>query len=228
MLICIVGMDGSGKTTLAHNMRQALTARGEPFTYVYGRFQPLLARPVMAMLRPFLLRGQRGNAGYADYARRRRRLFANPVLYAGYQCLLNADYLLQVGWRIALPRSRGQSMVCDRYYIDTVAADIAIDTREPRRTLRWMLPLYRRLLPRPDLIVLTDVPAEIALARKHDIPDPGYARRLRELYLEAATLEGITVLDGREPPDKLVAQVMKALDVTIATNAHNQLENVRV
>lgn len=211
MFFCIVGMDGSGKTTLTRNIVAALRDRGVPAEYVYGRFQPVLMRPIMAMVGGVLLRGRRGSGNYAAYAVRRRRLFANPVLYALYQASLAVDYLLQVAWRIRIPLWRGRRLICDRYYLDTVVADIAIDTKRPDHTANWLLALYRHLLPRPDMILMTDVPANVAVARKDDIPSLEYAEELRALYLHAARQCGVVVLDGTTPPDTLLQSALERL-----------------
>jgi thymidylate kinase len=213
MFVCIVGMDGSGKTTLTNGVLQALQARGAEAHYVYGRFQPRAMGLAFAILGRFLLPGRRGaKTEYRAYSRSRKRLFQNPVLYWGYQIALAAEYSLQVLWRVKLPLMRGRTIVCDRYYIDTVAADIALDAKNPQRSARRFLGLYRRLFPRPDVIFMSDVPAEVAFSRKGDIPSLEYASELREMYRYAASREGVIVLDGTRAPDELVAEVVERLE----------------
>lgn len=205
-------MDGSGKTTLARAVGDELAARGRPVEYVYGRFQPVLTRPLLGLARRVLLRGSDRSRAYGAYADRRRRLFANPLLYAAYQTMLAVDYLAQVTWRIRRSLLLGHDLICDRYYIDTSVADIAFDTENPERTLRWLIPLYRSLLPPPDAIVMIDVPAAVANERKNDIPSQDYAEQLRELYLYAAGLTGTPIIDGTKPVAQVAAQALRYLD----------------
>ena len=106
----------------------------------------------------------------------------------------------------------GRTLVCDRYYIDTVVADLALDAPDPERTLAGLLRVYRRLLPRPAATFMLDVPTEVACERKADIPALEYAQGLRRLYLLAAASEGATVLDGTRPAAELLAEVMGELE----------------
>ena len=213
MFVCIVGMDGSGKTTLTAGVLQALQERGVPARYVYGRFQPRAMGLAFAVLGRFLLPGKRGTeTTYSAYSRSRKRLFHNPLLYWTYQMALATEYTLQVFWRVKLPLMFGRDIVCDRYYIDTVAADIALDAKDPKQSAKWFLGLYRQLFPRPDVMFMSDVPAEVAYSRKNDIPSLEYARELRDMYRYAASQEAIIVLDGTRMPKELVDDVIDQLE----------------
>ena len=83
------------------------------------------------------------------------------------------------------------------------------------RAATWLLGLYGWLLPRPDVIFMSDVPAEVALDRKDDIPSLEYAQELRRMYLFAARQEGAIVLDGTRPPKELVHDVIGRLQYLI-------------
>ncbi len=76
--------------------------------------------------------------------------------------------------------------------------------------------------PRPDVTVLIDVPAEVAMeriiARAHG--DDGlvqrfeqleFLRKVRKKYLEIAEREGFVVVDGRGSPREVHEQVLNAL-----------------
>ena len=104
MFVCIVGMDGSGKTTLTRGVLQVLQEQGIAARYVYGRFQPRILGLAFTVLGRFLLPGRRGvQTEYGEYSRARKRLFRNPVLYWGYQAAVAAEYLAQVLWRVRIP-----------------------------------------------------------------------------------------------------------------------------
>ena len=55
-LVCIIGMDGTGKTTLASNVVSTLRQQGQPALYIYGRTFPVISRALMALGRLTLLR----------------------------------------------------------------------------------------------------------------------------------------------------------------------------
>ena len=56
-LICLTGIDGSGKTTLARSLARTLDEQGIPATSIYGRTYPVLSRALMLLGRIILLRG---------------------------------------------------------------------------------------------------------------------------------------------------------------------------
>lgn len=86
------------------------------------------------------------------------------------------DLLLFVGYRLLLERCLGRVLILDRYFYDSLA-DVA-DGR------RWVfVKAFLRLLPRPDVAVFVDVPAEVAFARKQEYP-LDYLRERRRKYVK--------------------------------------------
>ena len=59
-----------------------------------------------------------------------------------------------------------------------------------------VLDRFSRLLPRPELVFVMDVPEEIALQRKCDIPSIDYLKERRRLYLHLARKNKAVILDG--------------------------------
>ena len=86
-------------------------------------------------------------------------------------------------------------VVCDRYVIDLLvdlANNFGYDQKEIIGLCHsWLLALF----PKPDLYFLLDLPAEVAFARKEDVP-LSYLRDRRALYLGLAEFCGAEILDG--------------------------------
>jgi thymidylate kinase len=193
-LVCFVGIDGAGKSTLA----KALVAKAEEHsiacTYVWGGFNSsfTIFRPLVAAMKRSMFRGNK----HMEESRTKGRVLQSPVLSTIYQYLALTDYMIQGLVRIRLPLAFGANVVCDRYIHDlTTSIGVLLDYY-PHRTLA-LLDRCLRVLPKPDQIFLIDLPAALAYQRKDDIPSPGFLSVRRHVYLKMANKHRMTVLDGR-------------------------------
>ena len=185
--VAILGPDGSGKSTLAAGL--------------VGSF-PLPARIIyMGLQRGSSVPGKTWDAAAAGPRRRRpayRRL--------ARQLRRLARYALHAG-EARLHLAAGRLVVFDRYTYD--AAVHWENVRGPGGRLRlW---LVQHVAPRPDVVIVLDVPARTMFERKgeHDV---ALLDRRRRRYLDvAATLAGAVVLDGAAPPDEVLAAATEAV-----------------
>jgi dTMP kinase len=81
-----------------------------------------------------------------------------------------------------------------------------------------VLPWILARLPRPDAIVLIDVPADVAysriLRRGEDSETMAYLSSSREAYLEIALARGWHIVDGSGTPQQVAAGAMRAVTRT--------------
>jgi len=73
--ICFIGIDGSGKTTLAKSLAAALRDNGKSAEYVYNRSKAIFVKPLSEVGRLVLLRGNDMFSDYAAYSNRKESLF---------------------------------------------------------------------------------------------------------------------------------------------------------
>lgn len=182
-LIAIEGIDGSGKGTQAARLAAALKARG--FSTALWGFPRYGETFFGARVGEFL----NGRFGALEAV--------HPFLAA----LLFAGDRLECRGRLQELLANHQFVVLDRYVASNVAHQAAKREGGERRALReWIehVEFDIHQLPRPDLTVLLDLPADVArklVARKQprdytaaaaDLQeaDLDYQRRVRELYLE--------------------------------------------
>ena len=206
ILICFVGIDGSGKTTQARALVDMLAREGTECKYVYNRFLPFLTKPLMAMGKLFFFGGKGKFENYEAFSTSRKRVFGNPIMSALYPYLLLFDYLLQNVVRFIPQLFLGRGIICDRYIHDVVA-DIAVDLNLSADSAQAMLKRASILFPRPDLILLIDVPEDVAFQRKSDIPSPRYLEERRKVYLEMARGREMVILDGSQGPSDLASMI---------------------
>ena len=78
------------------------------------------------------------------------------------------------------------------------------------RLLQWIM----RVLPRPDSVILIDVPAEVAhariVSRGEDSETMSYLASAREAYLEIASVRGWNIVDGSSTPDQVARDTLRA------------------
>lgn len=192
-LIAIIGLDGSGKTTLARGLVEALRARGHRVAYVH-------AWPKAVALRR-LRTSSRGKEAHTP-----PRL---PAWRAGAFLLL-ALYVLRI--RVPWLLRRYEFVVCDRFVYD-LSSYLRLRGRKGAAAL-----LLRAAVPPPEAVFHLRVPLEALAARtgeEREHPLETYARWDR-LYEEVIAeiprwRERTHSLDGLRPPPELLAEALSRL-----------------
>jgi thymidylate kinase len=187
MDVVLLGPDGAGKSSLIEALETGLT--------------PAFPRSVCWGFAPPLLRSIR-----RDLPRRVDQPHSLPPRSLPTS-LLRAAYWLAYGTLGYLPRhvalARSTLVLNDRHFVD-----ILVDrTRYRYGGPIWLLELIWRLMPKPDLIVLLDAPAEVLQARKQEVPFEVTARQ-RDLYraLMARVANG-HIADAAQPRENVASEV---------------------
>jgi len=219
MLICIIGIDGSGKTPHAKKLVNTLKLAGSNSKYVWARWQPKLLKPIEVSFAWFIRKvAHTSPTNYNAYARQKRRVVQRQTLVFLWAYLVMLDYGIQLLFKVRLPLLLGKTVICDRYVYDTLVdfvADFKLSRDKVVQLLR--MPLLK-LFPKPDLIFLLDIAENTASKRKGD-PTHGfleYVTSRRNVYLETAKTIHALVLDASDFENvqqlitSAVAQVQKA------------------
>lgn len=206
-LVCIIGIDGSGKTTIARNLVQKMQDRGVKSRYVWGGFRPtLLLQPVIWLIKSSVYREDR----HSYFLPQKGTMLRNKALSKIYHYLVLADYLLQMWVRAGIPRMLGYTVICDRYLQDTIVnMAIVLDYSDDRmlRLLEWM----QQLFPRPSVTLLADLPEEAAYRRKDDVPSVAFLSERRIRYQVIAQAHTLPILNSSQPLRALITQALKWL-----------------
>ena len=200
--ICFTGIDGSGKSTLARLLTSTLRRNGVKSKFVYCRYQPMFARPLLSTARSLFLHGETPFKNYDRYVNVRKSAFSNGAASKAYEYVMLFDYVLQVLMKVRFSLVRGKTIVCDRYVYDTIINDMTDSRSSPERIQRLLNQLFL-ILPKPDVAFLVDIPEEIAYKRKDDVPSIEYLKRRRPLFLSIAKSQGLIVLDGSKNLEEL-------------------------
>jgi thymidylate kinase len=215
LTVALVGPDGAGKSTVSARLRGVNLQR--PVTVIYMgvnlEASTLMLPTTRLLLLAKRLRGRRTDLVASPADERAGVDSARPVKDAARLTL----WMLEEWFRQAVATVsslRGRIVVFDRHFLaDYYHADVRGQRAlSPVRRLHgWML---EHGYPKPDLMVLLDVPAEQLHARKPDATVEWLARR-REQYLELAdVVPRFVVVDADRPLDDVVTDVADLIRTT--------------
>jgi dTMP kinase len=197
VLITIEGVDGAGKTTLVSGLAAALEAQG---------------RPVLVLREP----------GGVEVSERIRELLKDPSLHVDprAEALLYAAARAQlVAERLRPLLSEGATVLLDRFVDSSLAyqgAGRSLGVEEIRTLnefatggLRPDRTLLLRIDPAAGLARISDRPAD-----RLELEDGAFFAAIARAYdeLAAAEPDRIAVIDASQPPDRVLADALAALD----------------
>jgi thymidylate kinase len=200
--VVLLGPDGAGKSSVIEALRPRLSGAFARFA-CWG-FAPPLHR---------LLR-RRQQPTDQPHALPPRSL-PTSMVRAGYWFTYSiAGYLIL---RLAL--ARATLVLNDRHFVD-----ILVDARRYRYGgPRWLLRLIWRLIPKPDLIILLDAPAEVLQARKQEVSLEETARQRRAYLSLVRTLENGHVVDASRSLEHVASDVSDVILRHLATRVARRL-----
>ncbi len=222
-LLCLCGIDGSGKSTQASALRCVLAECELPARAVwmrggYGPLSELLKRAVR--------RASAQVPGSGDETAKTSIYRAGRARWL-WVWWVTLEQIVQGLTRVRVPLWLGRSVVTERYVPDTLV-DLAERLGDPDFADRPPARLMRALTPRPRLVLVLDLPGSAAFARKSDAWAPEILEARRALYLRAVQGRAeVAVLDAQRPPDDLEREVVdRALRAVLGRIGRSRLSRV--
>lgn len=202
LLVACLGPDGSGKRTLIAGLQDRPL---QPFDRIFTM-----------RLRPSLIRQAPVNPTIKPWQAQPRSSIVVPAKLA----LFVADYWLGYLARIRPRLTRAGLVVSDRYY-----DDVLVDPRRYR--LRRRYGLARALvpwIPRPDLWLVLDAPAEALTERQREMTREESARLRSEYRRVLRGKDNLVVLDAARPPTEVAAAAQRAIVKSLAQRTSLRLQ----
>lgn len=206
-LICLIGIDGAGKTTQARWLVEDLRAAGIDVDYCYGRTLPYVTQWLVGIAKRAFMRDTSAETDFAEYTRQKRALMEHGVLARLYSGAMQLEYLMQAVAKIVLPRRFGRHLVCDRYAYDTIVTDLYNDLGYGPEDAQRVTDRFLALLGAPDLAIYLQLDEATAMVRKDDVPDIQYLRERRQTYDAIAARYHMHIVPADRPPDEVRAAI---------------------
>lgn len=205
--VALLGVDGSGKTTVLEGLAQTLSSTPYAGLYVIHR-RPQLLYQTAAATQP---------GPITHYAKPPHKPFLSIFKLGAIGLDWLLGYWLQIRWR----QAEGILVVADRHALLDLLAD---PLRYRYGGPDWLIRLWLRWLPMPDSVILLDAPVAVLQGRKTELTAEN-AAALRSAYLHLSQqLPFSYVIDASQ----LLSQVMVELTQAIAdTQQRYQLDRVR-
>ncbi|MGC8876989.1 hypothetical protein [Thermus sp.] len=190
--VAVLGLDGSGKSSLLNALKERL-GHGRPFVDVR-----------VGHWRPGRIMGSKATGPVVDPHGKPLRGSLASLAKLG---LFIMDWTIGYCFDLVHLRAKGMLLVFDRHFVDLWVDPMRYRYGGPL----WVARLVGVLVPKPDLFIFLDLPAEVAHARKQEVLLEE-VRRLRKRYLELArSLPNAHVVDASRPLEEVVADVEEVI-----------------
>lgn len=210
-LICIIGTDGAGKTTQAEQLKNELESRGVRVRYTWGKFGSKYTRVIINFIKWILSSSGKDMSDHSSRSKTKDSFLSNRFVRTTYLLYMLIIYHFQILYRVVLPSFTNQVIICDRYVYDTVV-DIMVDYDYNEKQGRRLLRLLFFVLPRPDQVIYIDIPPEVSLDRKNDIPTDRYIIDKKQAYTELLRDIDVRAVDGTQSKSTVSEKICEMYD----------------
>ncbi len=198
----MLGVDGSGKTTLAMSYLEQLKIIGVPTTHVWSRYRNYLSKPFLGLMR---LTGHNRkevvdgiDIGFHDFSE-------NSFIAYTFLMLQWLDQFIDIAFRF---KGKRAYIVSDRCVVDTLV-DLCVDTGLDD----FILGRYGRsliaLMPGGTEYFIVNRSKKLIYDCRPDVKaDSNYDRRV-QLYLRVADTFDLTLLNNNGTIDSSIKQIAK-------------------
>lgn len=192
MFICIMGIDGVGKTTHVNLILEHLRKKGIKCQYQWLRFHHFLSLPLLAFCRIVGYTHVSTLGGIkCSYHEFHKSKFVSRI----YPWILFFDTFLSTTIRVYIPMFFGICIVCDRFVYDTLI-DLAIATKSNEIHEKFVGKLFLTMIPKNGKFVMLSLEKPLIFLRRPELKDDITFDERSILFKKFANLFSIHVVDN--------------------------------
>lgn len=202
VFLCFIGPDGSGKSTISQLVIQSMQDIFTDLQYFHGHF---------AILPPLstLSGGKDEPEKQEIIAGHENRKMMGKVPASLMMIYYSLDYIIGFFW-IFVRRRQFDFVIFDRYFYDYVIQPIPFSPDS--HLYRYLL----ALIPKPDIIIFLQSPAEIIFQRKPELSIPELSRQIEICNQVVQGMSAAYIVDNTQPKVVVVQMIRRRiLDVLI-------------
>lgn len=215
-LICIIGPDGTGKTTQAKMLIKYLKEKGLEYEYRWMRFHHFISLPVLGLARILGLTEVRTlpNGKKIGY----HHFYKSKLISAIYPLTLYMDTLLATIFKLYVPlKVQKKRIICDRFIYDTLV-DLAIDLDNLEIMNSKIAKKFLKLVPRDCLTILLLTSYKKIKERREDLKFDKSLKKRIEIYKEISKrFPQIRIIDASLDIESVHKQI---LDIVVSNNGN--------
>jgi len=205
-IVNIVGIDGSGKSTLGKGIADSLSKDGIKVQLIYCQYFAKLLYPIKRLAKHTVMKKTDEFTDYKKYIKKKTGFTQNhKVLGSIYIAIWLIDYSMHIFFKVTLKLDKFEVNVIDRYLFDIVV-NISILAGWRFEQANRILSILFHLHPEPDLVIYVDLPEEVAFSRKDDIQSIRYLEERREFYLRLAKHWKFEIIDGAKKKEEILEE----------------------
>lgn len=195
-LICLLGVDGAGKTSTAKEVANIMRPIEKKSYPIYIGWKPFLPTSKLMHFIGNRIRKKEKKA-FKEYRKPEKCGFLDEIIFLHFFL----EHFFRYAFEIYPKLRRTHCLIADRYFYDVFAQD-------PRAGQSRILKFLLKIFPQPDMIFLLDNTPEVIFRRKREFTVPELRRQQRQ-YSKLRAFIPIKVVKTSVPVAKVADKIVK-------------------
>jgi thymidylate kinase len=201
IFIVLIGPDGSGKSTTAHNLIDSeIKKLFQKRLYFHGHF-PFLPelKKIVVFFKCKKIEVQKSENS-SDFSSKQLGMLRSMIypFYYGFNYFLG-HFLI---WK---EKARGDLILFDRYFYDYMIQTLYA------KCPRWLLYLIAKIIPKPDILIFLKNDPEVIYARKPELKISEIEKQLKICDYITSRFENGFAIKTSVTPDEIVEKIQKII-----------------